>query len=175
MLKRFIPIILALVLTGCSGLGSGVLGGLGTAGLTWLGDTVGADMRDVAAWQAKQTELSNLVVTSMMSNCRSLEAPDMTMATACYEKVLAFHEGQQPQILLERLAQRVRKAKARGRGARAEGDSPAQLMSGASSYRCVARRHTASPPFFMAAGAGIEPTLFGPKPNVLPLNEPAGA
>ena len=99
-------------LTACEG----IMGGLLTSGVTYLGDSVGNDMRTTAAWRAKHQEIVSQVLNNIMAQCRNLEGPGTArtqMALNCYRKALDFSEEQQPRILVERLADRARRAKER--------------------------------------------------------------
>ncbi len=102
-----------LFLGGCQG----ILGGILTSGATYLGDAMGDDIRVTAAWRAKHQEIVSQVLTGVLTQCRALEGPDITKSVECYRKALEFSEEQQPRILLERLADRARRAKARREGA----------------------------------------------------------
>ena len=107
---RSLALVVALLLLGgCEG----IFGGILTSGVTYLGDAVGDDMRTTAAWRAKHQEIVSQVLTGILTQCRALEGADIDKSVACYRKALEFSEEQQPRILLERLADRARRAKAR--------------------------------------------------------------
>ena len=96
-------------LTACEAL----LGSVATVGGTYLLGAIKEDGDRNIAWRAKQAEIVANVITGMQTQCRALEGPDMTKALKCYENLLAFHADQLPKILIERLADRARQAKAK--------------------------------------------------------------
>ena len=100
-------------MTACEGITGVLLGGLGTAGVGYLGKTTAEDIATAAVWRSKHREIVNRMIDSIMVQCRNLEAADMKPAIACYRNVLQISEAQQPKILVERLAGRARRAEAR--------------------------------------------------------------
>ena len=105
-----------LFLGACQGVGGALLGSLGTAGIGYLGDATGQDIREAAVWRAKHQEIVSQVLSGILAQCRALEGPDITMSVVCYRKALEFSEAQQPKILFERLAKRARRAREWGGG-----------------------------------------------------------
>ena len=95
----------------CEGIMGGLLGGLGTAGVGYLGKTTAEDIATAAVWRSKHREIVNRMIDSIMVQCRNLEAADMKPAITCYRGVLQISEAQQPKILVERLADRARRAR----------------------------------------------------------------
>lgn len=109
-MRKFLLLMVCLVaLGGCEAL----LGSVATIGGTYVIGALKDDADANIAWRAKRTELVANVLTGMQMQCRNQEAPDMTKALECYNKLLDFHADQLPEILVERLAKRARAAKAR--------------------------------------------------------------
>ena len=103
-----------------------LLGSVATVGGTYLLGAIKEDGDRNIAWRAKQAEIVANVITGMQTQCRALEGPDMTKALKCYENLLAFHADQLPKILVERLADRARRARGTENGTGAQQALPAR-------------------------------------------------
>ena len=108
---KALALVMLLGLGGCPALGA--LGGaIGSMGTTYLGDSVGQDMREAAVWRADYNRLVRDITTAYGNACtKALKEVPAEVPQIC-TKALEFSMDNQPRILLERIADRHRRYKA---------------------------------------------------------------
>lgn len=112
MNKRILSVMVLLLLNSCAGL-SAFGGAVGSLGSTYFGNVVGDDIRVTAVWRANHNALVQKVTAALVAHADELAKTDMEKAIVVYKKALRFSEDNQPKILLERLADRLRRARER--------------------------------------------------------------
>ncbi len=107
-------LVSVLALGGCANGMLGAFGGaLSSMGLTFAGDAVGQDIRETAVWRSHHNMLVQKITSTMVIRADAFAGTDPEKALAIYRQALKFSEDNQPRILVERLADRIRRAKER--------------------------------------------------------------
>lgn len=107
---KSILVVLLLLLGGCGGEGvAAFLGSAGSLGGAYLIDTTQTDARDVAAFNAKHNMRVDRVVQRCFNEASKME--DWASAKPVYMECFKFEEENQPAIFIERLRNRIKRAK----------------------------------------------------------------
>ena len=108
MVRRLVATLaVVLVLGGCGPAATGALVGLATGGAGFLGAAVQEDITQAAEWRGRHQALVAQVQAALMAQARTLEDENWGEAMAVYERALQFSLDNQPQILLERMRDRL--------------------------------------------------------------------
>lgn len=111
--KHLLTVSLLLLLTGCGTPLGLALGAAGSSATSFVVGAAADDIAEAAIWRSKQQEIVSTAVRNLLQFCEKMQVDKFDDALDCYNKVLNINEEQQPKILVERLAQRYRQAKAR--------------------------------------------------------------
>lgn len=120
MEKKYIAwifVAFSLSLSGCSGGAGTALAALAGSAVTTGGSfalsAAKEDIAEAAEWRATQKDIVSQIRGAMLTKARGLEDTDWDASMSLYQETLDFNWRQQPKILLERLGDRIRRAKER--------------------------------------------------------------
>jgi len=111
-MTRYIPIILALMVTGCGTPLGLALGAAGSSAVSFVSTGVKDDIAQAAIWRSGHQVLVSQCEGKLMLRVDDLAKADFDETLARCNKLLAFSVEQQPKILAARLKGHYDRAKA---------------------------------------------------------------
>jgi hypothetical protein len=110
-MKKLLLVVSLLLLTGCGDVGVAALGSLVTGGVAYGSKVVIQDTEDAAIWRSAHRTRVSQCETKLMQRIDDLTLTDFDETLKRCEKFLMFGRDHQPQIFLERMQERVLKAR----------------------------------------------------------------